>query len=137
MKLLNTRGGRFALGLGLLLLASISPALAQEAAEPSYASSEVGFALDNVLLFVCAVLVLFMQAGFAMVEVGLNSAKNTVNILFKNVMDLSVGALLFYIIGFGLMYPSFYITREAALEQGFKDTVEVVCLLYTSPSPRD
>ena len=35
----------------------------------------------------------------------MNSAKNTINILFKNVMDLSVGVLLFLIIGFGLMYP--------------------------------
>lgn len=68
----------------------------------------VGYALDNAILFFCAVLVLFMQAGFAMVESGLNSAKNTVNILSKNVMDLSVGALLFFFIGFGLMYPDLY-----------------------------
>lgn len=68
----------------------------------------VGYALDNAVLFLCAVLVLFMQAGFAMVEVGLNAAKNTVNILYKNVMDLSVGALLFFLIGFGLMYPGAY-----------------------------
>ena len=45
-------------------------------------------------MFVCAVLVLFMQAGFAMLEVDSNAAKNTINILFKNVMDLSVGVLL-------------------------------------------
>ena len=49
-----------------------------------------------------------MQAGFAMVEAGLNSAKNTVNILAKNLMDLSVGALLFFFVGFGLMYPGSY-----------------------------
>ncbi|QDV54230.1 ammonium transporter [Rosistilla oblonga] len=72
------------------------------------AGSEVGYALDNAILFLCAVLVLFMQAGFAMVEVGLNAAKNTINILYKNVMDLSVGALLFFVIGFGLMYPGSY-----------------------------
>ncbi len=104
MRLFRNRVGLFALGMGLLFLAS--PAIAQDSSD--YASSEVGYALDNVLLFVCAVLVLFMQAGFAMVEVGLNAAKNTVNILFKNVMDLSVGALLFYLIGFGLMYPGSY-----------------------------
>ena len=50
-------------------------------------------------------LVLFMQAGFAMLEVGLNSAKNTINILFKNVMDLALGVLLYFVIGYGLMYP--------------------------------
>ena len=63
------------------------------------------FAIENIMLFICAVLVLFMQAGFAMVEVGLNSAKNTVNILAKNVMDLSVGVILFFLVGYGLMYP--------------------------------
>ncbi|MEM9827889.1 MAG: ammonium transporter [Planctomycetota bacterium] len=68
----------------------------------------VGYALDNAILFFCAVLVLFMQAGFAMVEAGLNSSKNTVNILYKNVMDLSVGVLLFFVVGFGLMYPGLY-----------------------------
>ncbi len=68
----------------------------------------VGYAFDNGMLFLCAVLVLFMQAGFAMVEVGLNAAKNTVNILYKNVMDLSVGALLFFFVGFALMYPDVY-----------------------------
>ena len=64
------------------------------------------YTINTLIMFVCAVLVLFMQAGFAMVEVGLNAAKNTVNILFKNVMDLSVGVLLFIFIGYSLMYPS-------------------------------
>ena len=65
------------------------------------------FAIENITLFICAVLVLFMQAGFAMVEVGMNSAKNTVNILAKNVMDLSVGVLLFFAVGYAIMYPGF------------------------------
>lgn len=63
------------------------------------------YAIDNLFLFICAVLVLFMQAGFALVESGLNAAKNTVNILFKNMMDLGIGVMLFYFIGYGLMYP--------------------------------
>ncbi|MCF7808817.1 MAG: ammonium transporter [Candidatus Marinimicrobia bacterium] len=71
-----------------------------------YASDAVNaYAIDNFFLFICAVLVLFMQAGFALLESGLNSAKNTVNILFKNIIDLSAGALLFYIVGYSLMYP--------------------------------
>ena len=72
------------------------------------AGSELGYAFDNFVLFLCAVLVLFMQAGFAMVEAGLNAAKNTVNILYKNIMDLSIGALLFFVVGFGIMYPASY-----------------------------
>jgi Amt family ammonium transporter len=63
------------------------------------------YTFNTIVMFICAVLVLFMQAGFAMLEVGMNAAKNTINILFKNVMDLSVGVLLFFFIGFGLMYP--------------------------------
>ena len=66
---------------------------------------ENAFAIDNMFLFICAVLVLFMQAGFAMLEAGLNATKNTVNILFKNVMDLGLGVLLYYLIGYGIMYP--------------------------------
>jgi len=66
---------------------------------------QMRYAFDNVVLFFCAVLVLFMQAGFAMVETGFNGSKNAVNILFKNVMDLSVGVLLFWLVGFKLMYP--------------------------------
>lgn len=62
-------------------------------------------AIDNIVLFFAAVLVLFMQAGFAMVEIGLNQAKHVVNILFKNVMDLSLGILLFWLVGYGIMYP--------------------------------
>jgi len=68
----------------------------------------VGYALDNALLFIAAVLVFFMQAGFAMVEAGFNSSKNAVNVLFKNAMDICVGVLLFYTIGFGIMYATLY-----------------------------
>jgi Amt family ammonium transporter len=74
----------------------------------------LAYAFDNGMLFLAAVLVLFMQAGFALVEVGLNASKNTVNILFKNVMDLAVGGLLFFAIGFGIMYPKSYLSEEQA-----------------------
>jgi len=63
------------------------------------------YTINTLIMFICAVLVIFMQAGFAMVEVGLNSAKNVVNILSKNVMDLCVGVLLFLFMGYALMYP--------------------------------
>ncbi len=69
-------------------------------------AADFAYTINTLIMFLCAVLVLFMQAGFAMVEVGLNAAKNTVNILAKNVMDLSVGILLYLFIGFALMYPS-------------------------------
>lgn len=94
----------------------VTPEKAEEAENPALAgtidetttAADRGYAIDNAVLFLCAVLVLLMQAGFAMLEVGLNSAKNTVNILSKNLMDLSVGALLFFVIGFAIMYPASY-----------------------------
>ncbi len=73
-------------------------------AELASVKSETDYAIDNFFLFLAAILVLFMQAGFALVEAGFSSAKNTVNILFKNLMDLSIGVILFYIIGYGIMY---------------------------------
>ena len=60
--------------------------------------------IDNMWLLIAAFLVFFMQAGFAMVEAGFTRSKNTANILMKNLMDFSIGSLLFWFIGFTLMY---------------------------------
>ncbi len=61
-------------------------------------------ALDMLWLILAAVLVFFMQAGFAMVESGLSRAKNAGNIMMKNLMDFSAGAVAFWALGWGLMY---------------------------------
>lgn len=89
----------------------------EEAAEEEAApltAEDVGYALDSTLLFIAAVMVFFMQAGFAMVESGFNAQKNAVNVLFKNAMDICVGVLLFYFIGYGLMYPGVYAEPSVA-----------------------
>jgi Amt family ammonium transporter len=75
-------------------------------AGPVVAVNETQYAIDNITLFICAVLVIFMQAGFALVETGLNAAKNAVNIMFKNYMDFMLGAVLFWLVGYGIMYPA-------------------------------
>ncbi len=74
-------------------------------AQEGFTNEEIAFAIDNLTMFICAVLVLFMQAGFAMVEAGFNGGKNTINILFKNLMDMAIGGVLFFIVGYGIMYP--------------------------------
>lgn len=61
-------------------------------------------ALDILWVLVAGILVFFMQAGFALVEAGFTRAKNVGNIIMKNFMDFSFGSLLFWIIGYGLMY---------------------------------
>nr|WP_319400141.1 ammonium transporter [uncultured Carboxylicivirga sp.] len=61
-------------------------------------------ALDILWILVAGILVFFMQAGFAMVEAGFTRAKNVGNIIMKNFMDFSIGSLVFYIIGYSIMY---------------------------------
>jgi Amt family ammonium transporter len=61
-------------------------------------------AIDTVWTLIAAVLVFFMQAGFAMVEVGFTRAKNASNILMKNLMDFSIGSLAYWAVGFAIMF---------------------------------
>lgn len=53
---------------------------------------------------IAAFLVFFMQAGFAYVEAGFTRSKNVVNILMKNLADLSLGSIAFWLIGFSIMF---------------------------------
>ena len=59
--------------------------------------------VDTIWVLLGAVLVFFMQAGFAMVETGFTRAKNAGNIIMKNLMDFAIGTLAFWVIGFGLL----------------------------------
>lgn len=61
-------------------------------------------AIDTVWTLLAAVLVFFMQAGFAMVEAGFTRAKNSANIMMKNLMDFSIGSICYFVIGFGIMF---------------------------------
>lgn len=64
----------------------------------------LGVAVDTVWVLIATTLVFFMQAGFAMVESGFTRAKNAGNIIMKNLMDFAVGTLIFWIVGFSLMF---------------------------------
>ena len=61
-------------------------------------------AINTLWVLLAAALVFFMQAGFAMVEAGFTRAKNTGNIIMKNLMDFSVGSLVYWVLGFSLMF---------------------------------
>ncbi len=65
---------------------------------------EVQYALDTFYFLMCAVLVMWMAAGFTMLESGLVRARNTVEILTKNVALYSIACLMYMIIGYNLMY---------------------------------
>ena len=68
------------------------------------AVSEFTVSIDTMWILVAAVLVMFMQPGFALVEAGFTRSKNTANILMKNLMDFSIGSLIFWLLGYTLMY---------------------------------
>lgn len=61
-------------------------------------------ATDVIWVLIAAILVFFMQAGFALCEAGLTRAKNTGNILMKNMMDFCIGTPCYWLIGFGIMF---------------------------------
>jgi ammonium transporter, Amt family len=87
-----------------------SPAGAQEVVDGFDRTAATGpsamntIVLDNIFVFLCAVLVFLMQPGFALLEAGLTSAKNVANIMMKNLMDVSVGVLVFAFIGWNIAY---------------------------------
>jgi len=72
---------------------------------------------------ISAVLVFFMQAGFTLVEVGFTRAKNAGNIIMKNIMDLSIGSLMFWAVGYAFMYGDTVLLggfmRSSSAEQAY------------------
>jgi Amt family ammonium transporter len=95
--------GCAAFGLALMALWP-GVALAEEAAEGAEAAEAALSVPDTVWVVVTAVLVMFMQAGFAMVETGFTRAKNACNILMKNLLDFSVGSIVYWAVGFAVMF---------------------------------
>jgi ammonium transporter, Amt family len=65
---------------------------------------ELSISINNIWVLVATFLVMFMQPGFAMVEAGFTRSKNTANILTKNLVDFAVGSILFWFIGYTIMY---------------------------------
>ena len=60
--------------------------------------------MDTIWVLFATALVFFMQAGFAMVETGFTRAKNAGNIIMKNLMDFAIGAVVYWFIGFSIMF---------------------------------
>lgn len=80
--------------------------------------------LNNTWVLLGAALVFFMQAGFAMCEAGFTRAKNAGNIIMKNMMDLAIGAVLYWVVGFGIMFGS----QSAILERSTFSHREIIPL---------
>lgn len=74
------------------------------AAENTNLLIEIKESIDTVWIVTAGALVFFMQAGFALLESGMSRAKNAVNVVMKNYMDVAIGSLAFWLIGYGLMF---------------------------------
>jgi ammonium transporter, Amt family len=88
--------------LKILPLIFLAAAMTASAEELTAATNAV--AIDTIWVLMAAFLVFFMQAGFAMVETGFTRAKNACNIMMKNLMDFAVGSVVFWAVGFGIMF---------------------------------
>ena len=89
--------------------------------------------LNTVWTALAAFMVFFMQAGFALVEMGLTRSKNAINIIMKNLMDFSIGSLLFFFIGYGLMFGTsngFFGTTDFMLSGITGDSWDYTFILF-------
>ncbi|MBM2575823.1 ammonium transporter [Jannaschia sp. Os4] len=85
---------------GAVLAATAAPALAQEAAADPYP-----YILTSLLFLMGGFLVFWMAAGFAMLEAGLVRSKNVTTQLTKNIGLFSIAAIMYWLVGYNLMYP--------------------------------
>ncbi|MFD1019237.1 ammonium transporter [Thalassobacillus hwangdonensis] len=83
---------------GLVGIPTISHAQANTELEAVISS------VDMIWVMLAAFLVFFMHAGFAMVETGFTRSKNALNILMKNMMTISIASVLFFVLGYGIMF---------------------------------
>lgn len=71
---------------------------------PVFAAEELASGVNMMWIAVAAALVFLMQAGFALLESGMSRAKNSLNVVMKNYLDMCVGTLIFWALGYGLMF---------------------------------
>jgi len=108
-KMNNLRiSGHFLLLLGIILMMLILPVSAATVEENAEAIGNLQTALTVVWLILCGGIVFLMHAGFSLVEIGLTRAKNTANILMKNFMTVCIGIVVYWVIGWALMYGTDY-----------------------------
>lgn len=107
--------------LGALGVILLTPSVVRAQDAEAIPLDDVQMVLDNTFVFICAVLVIFMQAGFALLAAGLTAAKNVGNMMMKNMMDMALGVLLFGLIGYHIAYSGSSIIGFSWLWGGFSD----------------
>jgi ammonium transporter, Amt family len=94
---------RFRLAAALAGVAAFTPLVAH-AADDNTAKQAAGVAADTVWVIVAALLVLFMQAGFAMLEVGFSRMKNVGTVVAKVIVNLSISSVIYWFVGFAIAF---------------------------------
>ncbi len=92
------------LSAGLVAIGMASPALAQEAVEIADPSANVAYIFNTLLFLIGGFLVMWMAAGFAMLEAGLVRSKNVSMQCLKNISLYSLAGIMFWVTGYNLMY---------------------------------
>ncbi len=77
---------------------------------------ELQYALDTFYFLVCGALVMWMAAGFSMLEAGLVRSKNTAEILTKNVALFAISCIMYLVCGYAIMYGGGYMLADIALD---------------------
>jgi ammonium transporter, Amt family len=85
-------------------LAPATPAVETDLSKISAQLAENTLNTELLILVFAGALVFFMQLGFAFLESGMSRSKNTVNVLMKNFCDLCFGSVVFWLVGYGIMY---------------------------------
>lgn len=81
--------------------------------------ADLSYALDTFYFLICGVLVMWMAAGFAMLEAGLVRSKNVTTQLFKNISLFAIAGIMYWMIGYNLMYPGDGWTVQGVIGQIF------------------
>lgn len=120
----NRLAAKLSKGAGLAALVAVPVALTATPAAAEV-SAETAFVFNTFSFLICGALVMWMAAGFAMLESGLVRSKNTAAICLKNITLYSVAGIMYYLIGYHLMYTDvggwigsfslFYNTSDAEL----------------------
>ncbi|WP_340820375.1 ammonium transporter [Methanolobus sp. WCC4] len=94
--------------MSVIFMVFIGPASAETMEENAAAIADLQTALTFMWLLIAGAIVFLMHAGFSLVEIGLTRTKNTANILMKNFMTISLGIIVYWAVGWGIMYGADY-----------------------------
>jgi Amt family ammonium transporter len=119
------------LPLAATLMFGATPLLAQDVPPPI--TAEVGYILNTFMFLVTGFLVMFMGAGFSMLEAGLVRSKNVTMQLTKNIALFAIAAVMYYLVGYNLMYPGDAWTVQNIIGAFSTTALDPVGLAETTP----